>query len=95
MEPYAFEVLCSDVEQWPSGDARDKWLPILRDLSDLLKEFVESVDAADRQAILDHARDQLRTLGAERVTGERFLYAATNPIGEECFRECNFRISAI
>ena len=46
----------------------------------------------NRQEILDEARSRLESLGAAPKPGERFLYSAANPIGEECFRECNFRI---
>ena len=94
LEPYAFEVLLSDVQQWPDGAARDKWLSILEPLGELPKQFVASADPAERLMILDRARSQLRALGAERIAGDRFLYAATNPIGEECLRECNCRVSA-
>lgn len=93
LEPYAFQVLRDDVERWPAGAAREKWLAILGSLGALPEQFVASEDPNKRLSLLDAARDQLRSLGAERVAGDRFLYAATNPIGEECFRECNFRIS--
>ncbi len=33
------------------------------------------------------------SLGAVRESGDRFLYSASNPIGEECFRECGFVIN--
>src|SRR4030095_15612148 len=46
-----------------------------------------------RQQILSVARRQLSQLGAERKPGQRSLYAAVNPIAEECFRDCKFEIS--
>ncbi len=42
--------------------------------------------------ILQEAHKRLQRLGATPKTGERFLYSASNPIGEECFRECGFSI---
>ena len=94
LEPYAFEALRHDVEQWPSGDSRERWLPILQELGALPAQFAGSDSVADRQAMLNDASIRLRALGAERAAGDRFLYAAANPIGEECFRECNLRLSA-
>src|ERR1700730_1766480 len=40
---------------------------------------------------MDEANRRLAELGGSRES-TRFLYAATNPIGEECLRECNFEI---
>jgi hypothetical protein len=42
---------------------------------------------------LSAARQQLLQLGAECKRGQRSLYAAVNPIAEECFRDCKFEIS--
>ncbi len=86
LEPHAFEILLSEVDE--------KWLSILQPLAELPAKFAATVDSQDRQSILDEASEKLRSLGAEKLSGDRFLYAATNPIGEECFRECNFQISA-
>lgn len=93
LDPYAFAVLCDDVEKWPPGPARDKWLSILRPIAELPQKFIATVETKDRQEILDEARSRLQSIGVERQTGERFLYAAVNPIGEECFRECHFEIA--
>ena len=93
MEPYAFEVLHRDVEQWPDSPAREKWLPVFATLSGLARRFAASAQPDDRRRTLDETRSHLRSLGVERAAGQRFLYAATNPIAEECFRETNFRIS--
>ena len=93
LEPHAFEVLCDDVEKWRPGPVRDKWLSILQPIAELPKKFAMTVETKDRQLILDEARSRLESLGITHKAGERFLYSAVNPIGEECFRECNFRIS--
>src|SRR5437588_9224064 len=42
---------------------------------------------------MQDARQKLQSLGAAPATADRFLYSASNPIGEECFRECGFTIS--
>jgi hypothetical protein len=39
------------------------------------------------------ARDELDGIAGARKQTDRFLYSAANPIGEECFRNCNFTIS--
>jgi hypothetical protein len=93
LEPHAFDVLHDDVAKWPPGPAREKWLSILQPLAELPQKFIAAVETQDRQALMDEARSRLKSVGAERKTGERFLYAAVNPIGEECFRECHFEIN--
>ncbi len=92
LEPHAFEILCEDVEKWQAGAARERWISILRSIAALPKKFVAAVDTSDRQSILDEARERLGAVGAVRTRTDRFLYAATNPIGEECFRKSNFSI---
>jgi len=93
LEPHAVEVLLGDVKDWLPSPARDKWLSILQALVGLPQRFVATTNIQDRQSILDEAQTSLRSIGAEPKRGDRFLYAATNPIGEECFRECHFEIN--
>ena len=93
LEPHAFEVLRDDVDKWRPGPVREKWLSILQPLAELPEKFIATVETKDRQELLDEARSRLQAIGAERKAGDRFLYAANNPIGEECFRECNFKIN--
>jgi hypothetical protein len=93
LEPHAFEILRDDVEKWRSGPVRDRWLSILQPIAELPQKFAVAEETKDRQLILDEASARLGSLGITHKAGERFLYAAVNPIGEECFRECNFRIS--
>jgi len=92
LEPYAFAVLREDVEKWRDGNVRAKWLSILQPIAELPRKFAGTVEPKDRQEILDETRSRFQSLGAVRKPGDRFLYSAANPIGEECFRECNFRI---
>lgn len=93
LEPRAFETLLDDVTAWPAGSARDRWLPVLQKIVDLARAFRESVDVPTRSQLMSAARDELEAIGAAREAGDRSLYSAVNPIGEECFRECRFSIS--
>jgi len=92
LEPHAVEVLLQDVENWLPSPVRDKWLSILQALVDLPLKFISTTDIRDRQSISDEARTRLESIGAQLKQSDRFLYAATNPIAEECFRECHFEI---
>ena len=91
LEPYAFELLCDDVAQWSAAFVRNKWLLILQPIAELRKRFALTDSVITRAQIMDEANTRLAQLGASREP-TRFLYAATNPIGEECYRECNFQI---
>jgi hypothetical protein len=93
LEPHAMEVLRDDVESWPSNPTRERWFWLLHELVDLSQEFAATVTVSGRQSILDETRKRLQSVGAESKSSERFLYSATNPIGEECFRECHFEIN--
>jgi len=93
LEPHAVEILLEDVKNWLPSPARDKWLSILEALVVLPQKFVATTDTQDRQSILDEAQTSLQSIGAAPKHGDRFLYAASNPIGEECFRECHFEIN--
>ena len=93
LEPHAVEILRDDVESWPPNCTRDRWLRIMHELVELAQKFSVAKTVSDRQSILDETRKRLQSVGAEPKPSDRFLYAATNPIGEECFRECHFEIS--
>lgn len=92
MEPLAFAILYDKIAQWRAGDARERWQSRLQPIAELPQKFAGAIDVQARQQILADARLQLQEFGAARKAGERFLYAATNPIAEECFRECGFSI---
>ncbi len=93
MEPFAFQVLHRDIEDWADGPARQRWLPIVTAMSEIPRRFAAAVDAREREHILADARQQLAGFGAQRDSAGRALYAAVNPIAEECSRECAFEIS--
>ena len=93
LEPHAFETLYADVKKWSGGPVRNRWSSLLQPLAELPTRFAGATATAERGAILGEARSRLESVGASRGTSERFLYAATNPIGEECVRESGFRVS--
>jgi hypothetical protein len=93
LEPYAFNVLISDISQWRDGPTRKRWLELLQPIAALPVKFAQTTETASRIEIMDEARVRLDQLGAVRTTSNRFLYSAANPIGEECLRECGFSIS--
>lgn len=93
LEPRAVEVLLEDLQKWPPSGTRDNWRSILQSLVDLQKQFLATNKIEDRESILTQTRTCLASVGAESKQTDRFLYAASNPIGEECFRECHFEIS--
>ncbi len=92
LQPYAFSRLLTDIAAWRAGEVRERWLGILQPLQDLSVSLTRSTSVPGRTAALQEARTRLLDLGIERAQGERSLYSALNPIGEECFRECHFTI---
>jgi hypothetical protein len=92
LEPHAFDVLLADVEGWRDTPVRARWLELLQPIAELPRKFAGTGETAARIQIIDEADERLQRLGALPKTGTRFLYSAANPIGEECFRECNFTI---
>jgi hypothetical protein len=92
LEPHAFDVLISDVSRWRETPHRTRWLNLLQPISLLPGTFAETIDTAARMKIVEEVDARLDQLGVARKAGGRFLYSATNPIGEECFRECHFSI---
>ena len=92
LDPYAFNALRRDVGDW-LGKAREKWEPLLNEFANIPIEFCRNLQPERRQELLGKARFVLDRLGACRESGNRALYAATNPIAEECSRDGFFRIN--
>lgn len=92
LEPYAFDVLVADVSRWRDTPVRTRWLERLQPIAALPARFALTHDTRERIVLIDEAANRLEELGAQK-TSSRFLYSATNPIGEECFRDCRFTIS--
>jgi hypothetical protein len=93
LDGQALAVLQRDVANWREGAARDKWLGSLQPLLRMAEEFSRTEDVDSRAGILDRARAGMEAVGAVQKAGQRFLYSATNVIGEECVRDCNFFIN--
>jgi Lantibiotic dehydratase, N terminus len=93
LEPFAFQILHDDIAAWREGAARQRWLPLADSLIESAADFSGTTESSRRQQILSAARAQLSRIGAERKPGQRSLYAAVNPIAEECFRDCRFEIN--
>src|SRR4029077_20767293 len=92
LEAHAFDVLLNDISLWRAGPVRTRWLARLQPLAALAAKFARVVEPLSRLSLIEEATERLEKLGAHKAA-TRFLYSATNPIGEECFRECNFSIS--
>ncbi|MEO8045016.1 MAG: hypothetical protein ABI674_08925 [Spartobacteria bacterium] len=92
IDPHAFEALLADVAAWREGPERARWLAALEPFVLGAAEFAEVLEPRTRFALSEKTAEGLDSIGAHK-TASRFLYAATNPIGEECFRETSFSIS--
>ena len=92
LDPHAFDVLVSDIRDWRDGPARARWLETVELIATLPARFGEAAETSTRAELMSEARQKLEDLGTARGSSDRFLYSATNPIGEECFRECHFSI---
>jgi hypothetical protein len=93
LDPHPFRALVEDVSKWPDGEARSRWLPRLEKITHLAADFENTSDPSARRLLMASARDELDGIAGARKQTDRFLYSAANPIGEECFRNCNFTIS--
>ena len=91
LEPHAFEILLADVAAWRNTPVRARWLEKLRSIAKLPKEFAQITEPQARLSIVHEATKRLEELGA-RKDATRFLYSASNPIGEECFDDTRFVI---
>jgi hypothetical protein len=92
LQPHAFDLLVQDVGQWRDNGVRARWTGILAAMIDAKNTF-RTASAPQRLAVMNELRAQFERLGATRKSSERMLYSATNPIGEECFRESGFSVS--
>ncbi len=90
LDAHAFDVLVSDVRGWREGSARTRWLERLEPIAGLPQTFAGAKGTDLRAQVMDEARRRLGDLGSARTSTNRALYAAINPIGEECFRDCGF-----
>jgi hypothetical protein len=92
LEPHAFSVLISEIRQWRDNAVRARWLKSMEEIAILPMNFARAEETPARIEVMEEARQRLQDLGGARDPSQRFLYAATNPIAEECFRESTFEI---
>ena len=92
LEPYAFSVLMAEIQQWRDNPVRARWLKSIEDIASLPLDFARAEETVPRIKIMEEARARLQDLGGTRNSPQRFLYAASNPIAEECFHESTFEI---
>jgi hypothetical protein len=91
LDPYAFDAVVANISRWRETPVRSRWLETLQPLAELPRRFATAKSMQRRSEIMDEANARLSDIGAARQS-TRFLYAATNPIGEECVREGNFSV---
>lgn len=91
LHPHATNLLLQDISRWRESPTRSRWLKQLQPIAGLTHQFGRTLETQARSAIMTEACARLEKLGTRRDRN-RFLYAATNPIGEECFRDCDFII---
>lgn len=92
LDPHAFSHLVSQIRQWRDNPVRARWLTCGEDLDHLQANFADAADTNARIEIMAEARKRLEDLGGAPESTQRFLYAATNPIAEECFNESVFEL---
>ena len=93
LEPRAFEVMTEQIRNWRDTPLRDLWLERAESIASLSQAFASTADLEARATIMDDARRQLDALGGRAHDAQRFLYAAANPIAEECARDVRFSVS--
>ena len=93
LEPHAFDVLVSEITRWRDNPTRKKWLDLLQPLATLRTKFASTTDSSTRGEIMQQARRRLDEMGVVAQSSQRFLYNASNPIGEDCSLVSHFSIS--
>ncbi|HEX8281124.1 MAG TPA: hypothetical protein VF551_07090, partial [Chthoniobacterales bacterium] len=93
LDPHAFETLIADVSAWRETPARARCLALLEPIAELPTRFEAETDPLARIDIISAARERLGKLGAEHAVSQRSLYAAGNPIAEECFRNAQLTLN--
>lgn len=98
-EKYAVDVsplgsLVADVTRWRPSAVRSRWLERLESLRDHAAQLGTSETTAQRREVIAGFRSALAKLGIAGRDRGRTLYAAANPISENCFREYHFELGA-
>lgn len=90
LDPHAFAGLISEIRQWRDSPVRARWLSSTEEIESLQADFAQARETKARIEIMTETRRRLQDLGGVPESTQRFLYAATNPIAEECFEESVF-----
>ncbi|MFL6594378.1 MAG: lantibiotic dehydratase, partial [Chthoniobacterales bacterium] len=93
MDPDAFGVIAREISRWRDTPAREPWLERADALLALAKKFPVAPDLRARAEMMEEARRRLDELGGKTASAQRFLYAAANPIAEECTRDVQFSLT--
>lgn len=89
LDPERFDRLLAEVSGWRPGAARERWLERIEGLARLPREFAAADEPTARRALMEQARRALTEMGGGLRGPKRTLYTASNPIAEECHRDCN------
>lgn len=93
LDPYSVDTLLKDIGAWRDNAVRSRWLETVGAIAKLPHLFARTADPAERKSIMSTARGVLTELGAAEKASQRSLYAALNPIAEECFRDSEFSVA--
>ena len=63
LEPHAFAVLVEEVSNWRLARVRDRWLGVLRPISETAEKFAMEKETSSRIQMMRQARDQISELG--------------------------------
>jgi hypothetical protein len=96
-EPMAIDVsplpsLVADVARWRPGPVRARWLERLEKLQAIAAQFAAAPDAEARRTVMGAARTHLEEIGIGQRTTSRTLYAARNPLLENCGQDGTFTL---
>ena len=86
--------LLEDVSRWRPGSSRDHWIAALEGIAELASRFATDLSTAGRRAIINELHARLASLGVGRRTPDRMLYAAHNPINENCLQAGRLELGA-
>ncbi|MBA3501772.1 MAG: lantibiotic dehydratase [Myxococcota bacterium] len=78
-----FASLLADIDGW-RDPVRERWRTRLQPLVALVERFAADERVASRRAVLDELHANLQAIGVADRERTRTLYAATNPINENC-----------
>lgn len=99
VEPIAIDAsplatLRADVASWRDGAPRARWTPRLDAIADIARRFGEDTSTAARGALIGELRALLGEIDVAQPHNQRTLYAARNPINENCYQAADITVGA-